>query len=909
MNALSEIIAAQSTAIHPEDFQVDLIRAISQRLLSRANRPCLLRAPTGAGKTFMISRILEDVSKVSPTMWFWFVPYLNLIQQTEDALAANTTGLQPTNLEQGRNKHPKAGTVILSTSQAVAQAKSHRAGYADGETEDMRSIAQLVTLARARQLKIGLVVDEAHIGLDSQTEFGKFAHWLQADHLIMATATPKDGRITDFLGKAGYPDYENFSVSRDDVVEARLNKRYIETIVYSLRQSMQTITDLQSTVLRQAWRRNKQLETDLAASGIPVVPLLLVQVENGQGSVEKAVKDLQALCKVPLSEIGIHSSDDPDPVMMASIANDPTKRVLVFKQSAGTGFDAPRAFVLASTKSVNDPDFAMQFIGRVMRVTRQIRAAFPKPTPIPVDLDCAYVYLANAEAQAGFEQAVAATLAVKTQLEGQTEKLVARQTLSGAVSFTNRPTTQPTLPYGALPTRETSLTSSSTKATSPVSHSPMPAKQFGMFDEDTMLDTPVHEPSSIGAPASKPTLSSTEDLLASMMERGIQSFCKRVDLKPSVPKAFVREERPEMDDMSAISKAVAARLTISTELTDIAIKTALDRRTDSEVHTNLMTHAKSTKDVLVLTNRTVLAREALTALQTLPEIEEEDTKIVIRTLMQRMRPAIAAQFEHVDEAPPASTQIDQWARDAAYVVIRKSIDDLRELFHEEIASQAETVVAASLPDAMVFPAEIPLVPSLRNIYGVLPPSSEDIDRVASVLIAEDRMLCRDATYELDDGTIFQLARFDGVCKLNGEERKFAQALDRADFVRWWHRNPDRKSWSVALVRGEHRNRFYPDFIICLEHFPGDEPQLRLTETKDSTKDAARKSKHTPSVYGKVLFLTKDQHKIHIVHSNGSLGEAIDFDTLNGMREWLRTNLPLNQAKELSQFGEDVLLKN
>ena len=54
----------------------------------------------------------------------------------------------------------------------------------------------------------------------------------------------------------------------------------------------------------------------------------------------------------------------PDPVLMAAIANDTSKEVLIFKQSAGTGFDAPRAFVLASTKSVNDADFAMQFIGR-----------------------------------------------------------------------------------------------------------------------------------------------------------------------------------------------------------------------------------------------------------------------------------------------------------------------------------------------------------------------------------------------------------------------------------------------------------------------------------------------------------------------------------------------------------------
>jgi len=90
--------------------------------------------------------------------------------------------------------------------------------------------------------------------------------------------------------------------------------------------------------------------------------------------------------------------------MMAAIANDHTKEVLIFKQSAGTGFDAPRAFVLASTKLVNDADFAMQFIGRVMRVAPQVRDAFPKPQEIPDALDTAYVYLADGEAQAGFQE-------------------------------------------------------------------------------------------------------------------------------------------------------------------------------------------------------------------------------------------------------------------------------------------------------------------------------------------------------------------------------------------------------------------------------------------------------------------------------------------------------------------------
>lgn len=36
------------------------------------------------------------------------------------------------------------------------------------------------------------------------------------------------------------------------------------------------------------------------------------------------------------------------------------------------------------------------------------------------------------------------------------------------------------------------------------------------------------------------------------------------------------------------------------------------------------------------------------------------------------------------------------------------------------------------------------------------------------------------------------------------------------------------------MRGEHQNYFYPDFVACLVHFPGDEPSLRLIETKHDT---------------------------------------------------------------------------
>ena len=218
-------MASQSMGVQPERFQRDLIAGMTRALLRLPSPPCLLRAPTGSGKTYVISQVLERVSRERNVLWFWFVPFVTLVQQTEDALRANATTLAPCSLNAGRNQEAHAGMVVLSTAQGVARAQSRTKGYdADGD-DDTRTLAAFVARARAQDLQIGLVVDEAHIGLDKGTEFGKFAHWLKADYLVMATATPKDDRLNEFLVHAGYSAQVGFAVSRDEVVRARLNKK------------------------------------------------------------------------------------------------------------------------------------------------------------------------------------------------------------------------------------------------------------------------------------------------------------------------------------------------------------------------------------------------------------------------------------------------------------------------------------------------------------------------------------------------------------------------------------------------------------------------------------------------------------------------------------------------------------
>ena len=147
------VTTGQGPLLEPELFQANLISGISRALLRPSQPPCLLRAPTGSGKTFMLARVLANVSAETGVVWFWFVPFVNLLSQTQDALASNAADLSPILLAHGRNQDAAAGQVLLATVQSVAKAQWRTQGYnADGD-DDTRTVAEWV--ARATHSEIG----------------------------------------------------------------------------------------------------------------------------------------------------------------------------------------------------------------------------------------------------------------------------------------------------------------------------------------------------------------------------------------------------------------------------------------------------------------------------------------------------------------------------------------------------------------------------------------------------------------------------------------------------------------------------------------------------------------------------------------------------------------------------------
>ncbi|MDW5417178.1 hypothetical protein R6242_11440 [Iodobacter sp. CM08] len=649
------------------------------------------------------------------------------------------------------------------------------------------------------------------------------------------------------------------------------------------------MADLKQTVVRQAWARNQWLKAELAKAGIPLTPLLLIQVANGEKTIDDVERELIELCKVPPAAIGKHSADAPDPVLMAAIAADASKEVLIFKQSAGTGFDAPRAFVLASTKAVNDPDFAMQFIGRVMRVASAIRNRYAKLEDIPSWFNTAFVYLANADAQQGFAAAVATAGLVKSQLEGETTKLVERRTSSGAIVLTNTPSSQLPISYDITPVRDFP----SAEPVGPLSTPATP--QLDLF-----LDTELPELDLvIVAPDSKPTVQAAMpvnpvELMAHFAGHEIKAYHRREDVR-NLPAALKREGRPQFLAMSELSRLVAQDIVLSDKVVATAIRASLNQLQAQELHTELISGVKNSESIEVITDRAALAREARSKLlNMLPQTEEADVVIILQTFVQRITPALldalSAQHLVLDEQ-----NLKRVIRDAANWVARSEADRLAVDLHKIVSQQAQLEEAGRLPDAMLFPIALPLQASPRNIYGVLPPSIDELSKIDQLLLPDAMRLLRDQEWPLTEDA-YITGKYDQSFSLNTEELAFAKSLDRSDFVAWWHRNPpgEGKRYAVRVVRAEHKHFFYPDFIVCLEHDPGDEPLIRLVETKESLKDAERKARRIPLYYGKVLFLTKDDQRLKWVKDDGTMGDEVDLADLQELRDWLKKHSPEDQ---------------
>jgi type III restriction enzyme len=396
-----------------KDFQEEAVESLYDRVSDARRRTAqgrlevvTLAAPTGSGKTVILTRLIELIMQGDETrnldpdaafLWLTDQPKLNI--QTRDKMEATSDFLSSSILvEIAADFDYEAflpGKVYFLNTQKLG------AGTNFVRTGDTRSFTLWDTVRNTAQTnpdRFFVIIDEAHRGTrldkakadEANSIMRKFV--LGSDELppvplILGISATLD-RFTELLEAAARArrsrTHHRVDIHPADVIGSGLLKSKV--ILHNPKQTLGAEYPLLRDAAR-SWRDMEQRwRSYCSQQGEPQVvqPILLVQVEDGNKS-KTSNTDLEAVIAAIRDEVGglpnsafSHAFQEGTDVYLtggvsirhiapSAINGDPNVRVVLFKSSLNTGWDCPRAEVMMSFRHAKDATLIAQLVGRMVR--------------------------------------------------------------------------------------------------------------------------------------------------------------------------------------------------------------------------------------------------------------------------------------------------------------------------------------------------------------------------------------------------------------------------------------------------------------------------------------------------------------------------------------------------------------
>jgi type III restriction enzyme len=360
----------------------------------------LLSAPTGAGKTLVITALMERIVEGDETrpgnpdaifLWVTDAPELN--EQTRRKIVTTSSTFLTADLItlDSAFDAPRlsAGKVYFLNIQKLGR---DRQMVTKGENRQFTIWETISQTAKASATNLYLVLDEAHKGmLESTRDRSQAASIVQKflkgspgeippiPLVIGISATPE--RFSNLV--QGSRTVRQESVLAEDVRESGLLKERLQ--LFHPKQTKATDWSLLRAAAEkwQTYRREWEQYCDEQGVVDVVRPLLVVQVEDSVGKNEsktdlaEALREIEAVTGPLADEAIAHSFQEGHEVLIgdrhlrriapADIQDDPDLQVVFFKVALNTGWDCPRAEVMMSFRRAVDHTLIAQLVGRMVR--------------------------------------------------------------------------------------------------------------------------------------------------------------------------------------------------------------------------------------------------------------------------------------------------------------------------------------------------------------------------------------------------------------------------------------------------------------------------------------------------------------------------------------------------------------
>lgn len=363
------------------------------------------RAPTGSGKTIVMTEVIEDILNGTETtveqpeaifVWLSDSPQLNeqsktkIIQKADKIRPNQCVTIEDDSFDQEMLDN---GMIYFLNTQKLGKASRLVNG---GDSRTYTIWQSLQNTAERKGNHLYVIIDEAHRGMQDRDAakatsiMQKFLKGSEADGLdampVVIGMSATDERFRRLVGNISSVRHD-VDVRPDEVRASGLLKDRI-IITYPEQDSIDDMVILQAAA--DEWKDkcehwNYYCTTQKSQQ---VRPILVIQVENRNSNSASATEIGECLSRIEtrtgarFSEyevvhtfgqtatieaggLKIHHVDASD------IADNKKIRVVFFKENLSTGWDCPRAETMMSFRHAQDATYIAQLLGRMIRTPLQ----------------------------------------------------------------------------------------------------------------------------------------------------------------------------------------------------------------------------------------------------------------------------------------------------------------------------------------------------------------------------------------------------------------------------------------------------------------------------------------------------------------------------------------------------------
>lgn len=341
--------------------------------------PIVFKSPTGSGKTLVAAHFMRGLNHLpnwaEDKAFIWITFSDDLAMQSRDKFklyfSNNLENGLPTFEDINKGKLKKNDILFLNWQKVVSEAAENRV-LRRPDNPDLRKergnyFEDVIEWTKGQKREIVLIIDEAH--KNKSTQLAKeIIDRIDPKIILHITATPDTEDEVQAYRQKSFVE-----VPREEVVEQGLIK---EKIVLQSEEDLQSYghKDLDEVLLDLGLQRRAALAAEFRSMGKEINPLMLIQLPNddkelittGDKTKEEVVSDYLKRKGVPAHKIARWFDKNPRPAGLEEM--DDENDFLLFKQTAGTGWDCPRASVLVMFREIKSKKFYVQTVGRILRM-------------------------------------------------------------------------------------------------------------------------------------------------------------------------------------------------------------------------------------------------------------------------------------------------------------------------------------------------------------------------------------------------------------------------------------------------------------------------------------------------------------------------------------------------------------